>query len=122
MAAYLGQHGPRRLRQYNCPRRIVTTILSRAGNGHFLITPHVQRVALTLVSSEQSLIHVTPMTSQEAFPLLQTIIPKDSPTKSDAIELANVLDCLPLETKRAICYISAIDTSINGYLRLFLKD
>ncbi len=96
--------------------------LPRSGNGHVLITSRFQRVARTLVSSEDSLIHVTPMTSLEAVSLLRIRVPKDRSTESDAIELANELDCLPLAIKQATAYISATNTSIKDYLKLFSKD
>lgn len=96
--------------------------LPRADNGHILITSRFQRVALSLVSGENSLIHVAPMTPQESVSLLRTRLPKDESTKNDTLELANALDFLPLAMKQSIGYINATNTSIKDYLRLFSKD
>lgn len=96
--------------------------LRRADNGHILITSRFQGVALSLVSGENSLIHVAPMTPQESVSLLRTRLPKDKSTKNDTLELANALDFLPLAMKQSIGYINATNTSIKDYLMLFLKD
>ena len=96
--------------------------IPRSSNGHILITSRFQRVALTLVSGGDFLIHVTPMTPQEAVSLLQTRVPDDQSTEGVAIELVKALDCLPLAIKQAIGYIIATNTSIKDYYRLFSKD
>ena len=100
----------------------LTPYLPPSGNGHILITSRFRGVALTLASSEDSLIHVTPMTPQEAISLLRTRVPKDTSTESDTAELAKALDYLPLAIKQATGYITATSTSIKDYLRLFSKD
>lgn len=96
--------------------------LPRSSKGHILITSRFQRVALTLVSGGDSLIHVTPMTPQEAVSLLRTRVPDDRSTESKAIELVKALDYLPLAIKQATGYIIATNTSIKDYYRLFSKD
>ena len=96
--------------------------IPRSGNCHLVITSRYQSVARSLVTSEDSLIHVAPMSSQEAVSLLRASIPEDKSTESDAVKLANALDCLPLAIKQAIGYITATHTSIKDYLRLFSSD
>ena len=89
---------------------------------HLIVTSRYQSVARSLVTTEDSLIHVAPMSNQEAVLLLRASIPEDKSTENDAVELANALDCLPLAIKQAIGYITATCTSIEDYLRLFSGD
>ena len=74
------------------------------------------------MTSEDFLVYVAPMPYQEAVSLLRASIPGDKSSESEAIELANALDCLPLAIKQATGYITATYTSINDYLRLFSSD
>ena len=89
---------------------------------HLIVTSRYRSVARSLVTSEDSLIHVAPMSNQEAVLLLRASIPEDKSTENDAVELANALDCLPLAIKQTIGYITATCTSIEDYLRLFSGD
>ena len=74
------------------------------------------------MTGEDSVIHVAPMSNQEAVLLLRASIPEDKSTESDAVNLANALDCLPLAIKQAVGYITATCTSIKDYLTLFSSD
>ena len=96
--------------------------IPRSSNCHLIITSRYQSVARSLVTSENSLIHVAPMSNQEAVLLLQASIPEDKSTENDAVKLAKELDCLPLAIKQATGYITATHTSIKDYLRLFSMD
>ena len=96
--------------------------IPRSGNSHLVVTSRYRSVARSLVTSEDSLIHVAPMSNQEAVLLLRASIPEDESSESDAVKLANALDCLPLAIKQAIGYITATCTSIKDYLRLFSSD
>ena len=96
--------------------------IPRSSNCHLIVTSRYQSVARSLVTSGDSLIHVAPMSNQEAVSLLRASIPEDKSTESDAVNLANALDCLPLAIKQAVGYITATHTSIKDYLTLFSKN
>ena len=71
------------------------------------------------MTGEDSLIHVAPMSNQEAVLLLRACIPENKSTEGDAVKLVNTLDCIPLAIKQAIGYITATCTSIKDSLTLF---
>ena len=93
--------------------------IPRSGNCQLLVTSRYRSIARSLVTGEDSLIHVAPMSNQEAVLLLRACIPENKSTEGDAVKLANTLDCLPLAIKQAIGYITATCTSIKDYLTLF---
>ena len=100
----------------------VLPYITRLGGCHVIVTSRYRSVARSLVTSEDSLIHVALMSNQEAVLLLRASIPEDKSTESDAVKLAIALDCLPLAIKQATGYITATFTNIKDYLKLFSSD
>ena len=100
----------------------ILSYIPRSGDCHLLVTSRYRSVARSLVTGEDSVIHVAPMSNQEAVLLLRASIPEHKSTENDAVELANALDCLPLAIKQATGYLNATQTSIKDYLTLFSKD
>ena len=59
--------------------------IPRSCNCHLIVTSRYQSVARSLVTSGDSLIHVAPMSNQEAVLLLRASIPEDKSYENDAV-------------------------------------
>jgi hypothetical protein len=92
--------------------------------GSILVTSRTATVARMLVDRENCLVHVSEMSSDEAFLLIKKRLPEDNSDNEDVVTLARELDHLPLAIRQATAYIIASPTNgtVSQYLKLFRKN
>ena len=96
--------------------------LPQSANGYLLITSRRKDVAISLVSGEDCLIHLDVLAVEESIHLFRKLLPSDSASDGQVLNLAQALDRLPLAIKQAAAYISSLSISIEDYSVSFLRN
>jgi hypothetical protein len=101
----------------------LASYLPKTGNGKIVITSRNRRVAEKLTGSHKAIQEVPTMDSHEALKILQKKLSRDV-DQDAAIDLARVLDFIPLAVSQAAAYINrrAPRVSIQSYLDEFQQN
>lgn len=79
----------------------LVSFLSQTPNGRILVTSRNSLAAINLIGMQHKVIQVKPMNKEDVLALLRTRLPVNGSSESEARELVQTLDCIPLAVNQA---------------------